>query len=78
LPGVAAHYWDPTDYIKDIAIPPELLPRKEQDHDALDKLDFAVNEHYCWNFNFKSRWLFDQEATCDFLNSQEYFTNSQA
>lgn len=57
IPPVALHYWDPTDYTKSMDIPSELKERSPDKLDTLDRLCYLVNEHYCWDFNFRTRWF---------------------
>ena len=54
LPQLAMHYWDPTDYTHTLDFPDEL---KKHEPEEIDRLCFAVNQHYSWNFNFATRWF---------------------
>lgn len=81
LPTLSMHYWNPVDYTQDITIPEEL---KERAPDEMDKLCFAVNQHYPWNFNFATRWFKEQghipqgfETNGYFLTSPTYYTEAQ-
>jgi hypothetical protein len=61
---MAAHYWNPTNYKepRDILIVKELAnPDDYQDLkiDSMDKLLFAVREHYAWEINVRTRFVAD-------------------
>lgn len=61
---MAAHYWNPTNYkIKEeILFPPELANPKNNDDlhlDNMDKLLFAVRNHYAWDINVRTRFVTD-------------------
>ena len=74
---MALHYWDATDYTTTMEYPDELRKKEECDvKDPIDKLCFAVNEHYPWDFNFKKRWFGGKQVpekftTVDFFSPKK-------
>lgn len=74
---MALHYWDATDYTTTMEYPEELRKKEECDvKEPIDRLCFAINEHYPWDFNFKKRWFGGKQVpekftTVDFFSPKK-------
>ena len=75
MPPLAMHYWDPSDYTHSMDLPQEL---REHQPDEMDRLCFAVNEHYPWNFNFANRWFREQGFVPRGFETNGYFSSQPA